>query len=236
MGHLLLQNSEIIKQCSFVEAELPQIEHRAYVRQRSRRLLDLLNPSPHGWTDEDLAIGLSRTYRWGGHSQWPLPLSVAQHSLLVMQIYQDFLNPEASEAELLRELLHDADEALIGGFDPISPLKPMLGDGYVRVVRKLRAAVFERYAMEEWDQDKYRQHKRADNLAAASEAVHVAGWSNDEVVDLLKIALTPLKDDPLAKVYQCRAWEPWTPAVAAQRFLDKLLQLQKACFLHTDAI
>lgn len=219
-----------------MDSELPQIERRAYVRQRSRRLLDLLNPSPLGWTDEDLAIGLSRTYRWGGHSQWPLPLSVAQHSLLVMQIYQDFLNPVAAAPELLRELLHDADEALIGGFDPISPLKPILGDGYEQVVSKLRAAVFERYEMDEWTQEQHRLHKRADNLAAASEAVHVAGWSNDEVIDLLNIALTPLKEDPLVKVYQCQAWEPWTPAVAAQRFLDKLLELQQACFLLPDAV
>lgn len=229
------QNQKIIKSCVLCCDGLPQILHRAYVRQHSGRHLDLLNPSPLGWSDEDLAIGLSRTYRWGGHSQWPLPLSVAQHSLLVMQIYENVLCPGATAAELLRELLHDADEALIGGFDPISPLKPFLGDGYGQIVGKLRAAVFMRYGIEPWGPEQHRIHKRADYLAAASEAVHVAGWSSGEVMDLLNIGLAPLKTDPLAKVFKCEEWQPWTPAVAAQRFLDKLLQLQQACAVKPKA-
>ena len=55
---------------------------RAWVRLGSGRPLDLIDPQPHDWQDRDLAVGLSRTYRWGGHSRWALPLSVAQHSLL----------------------------------------------------------------------------------------------------------------------------------------------------------
>ena len=39
-------------------------EPRAFVLLKSRRRLDLLNPDPHAWTDEDLAAGLSRTMRW----------------------------------------------------------------------------------------------------------------------------------------------------------------------------
>ena len=61
---------------------------RAWVRLESGRRLNLLQPDPNGWTDRDLAIGLSRTYRWGGHSRWDLPLSVAQHSLLVLVLRQ----------------------------------------------------------------------------------------------------------------------------------------------------
>ena len=52
---------------------------RAWVRLPSGKRLDLLNPTPFDWDDRDLALGLARTYRWGGHSAWPLPLSVAQH-------------------------------------------------------------------------------------------------------------------------------------------------------------
>ena len=59
---------------------------RAFVLLKSRRRLDLLNPDPQAWTDEDLAEGLSRTMRWGGASQWAYPLSVAQHSLTVLAI------------------------------------------------------------------------------------------------------------------------------------------------------
>ena len=43
-------------------------EPRAFVLLKSRRLLDLLNPDPHAWTDDDLATGLSSTMRWGGAS------------------------------------------------------------------------------------------------------------------------------------------------------------------------
>lgn len=199
---------------------------RAYVRQRSGLHLDLLNPSADGWTDEDLAIGLSRTYRWGGHSMWPLPLSVAQHSLTVLELYKGLAKRPQSRVELLRELLHDADEALIGGFDQISPLKPFLGSGYAQIVTKLQAAVFARYGVPEWSADDRKIHKRADHLAAASEAVHVAGWSGDEVLDHLNIGLKPLKTDPLTKRYGGKPWKPWPPAVAAERFLDQLQQLQ----------
>jgi len=37
--------------------------------------------------DTDLSLGLARTFRWVGHSVWPLSMSVAQHSLLVLQSY-----------------------------------------------------------------------------------------------------------------------------------------------------
>jgi hypothetical protein len=53
-------------------------ETRAWVRMPSERRLDLLDPTPFDWEDSDLALGLARTYRWGGHTAWPLPLSVAQ--------------------------------------------------------------------------------------------------------------------------------------------------------------
>ena len=66
----------------------PQTSHkpRAWILLKSGRRLDLLDPEPDAWTDEDLAIGLSRTYRWAGYSKWDLPLSVAQHSLAVLAL------------------------------------------------------------------------------------------------------------------------------------------------------
>lgn len=199
---------------------------RAFVRQPSGRHLDLLNPRVDGWADADLAVGLSRTYRWGGHSVWPLPLSVAQHSLAVLAIAEQCAKRPLTAAEMLRELLHDADEALIGGFDPISPIKPFLGAGYARLAQRLGVVIFERYRITPWRPDERKAHKHADRLAAASEAVHVAGWSSDEVFDLLNIGLTPLDVDPLIKSYGGTPWEPWPPSVAAQRFLDKLNELQ----------
>jgi hypothetical protein len=84
---------------------------RAWVRLESGRRLNLLQPDADNWTDRDLAIGLSRTYRWGGHSCWDLPLSVAQHSILVLVLRAKMAPLDhLTRGEALRELLHDADE------------------------------------------------------------------------------------------------------------------------------
>lgn len=58
----------------------------AWVRLVSGRRTDLLAQQPDAWTDADLAIGLSRTFRQGGHPIWDLPLTVAKHSLLVLTL------------------------------------------------------------------------------------------------------------------------------------------------------
>lgn len=167
-GGLLLQNNDLdaIKYCTS-----PHTEHlipSAYVRQCSGRHLDLLNPNFEGWEDEDLAIDLSRTYRCGGHSTWPLPLSVAQHSLTVLKLCKSLAIRSRAPAEMLRELLHDADEALIGGFDPISPLESFLEPGYAQIVSNLQAAVFKRYGISDWTPSGWLYHKRADLLAGAA--------------------------------------------------------------------
>ena len=79
---------------------------RAWVRLPSGKRLDLLNPTLFDWEDEDLAIGLARTYRWGGHSAWPLPLSVAQHSLAVLALRREAEPTGLAARAELRELLH----------------------------------------------------------------------------------------------------------------------------------
>ncbi len=80
---------------------------RAWVRLQSGQRLNLLEPDATSWTQRDLAIGLARTYRWGGHSCWSRPLSVAQHSLLVLALRQRAsLDRPLTQGEALRELLH----------------------------------------------------------------------------------------------------------------------------------
>lgn len=203
-------------------------EARAWVRMPSGRRLDLLNPTPFDWDDADLALGLARTYRWGGHSAWPLPLSVAQHSITVMLLRRAAAPHGLSPVEELRELLHDAEEGLLG-FDALSVIKPFLGDGFRALTGRLEQAVFLRYGLPAWTPATHAAHKRADRLAAAAEAVHVAGWSREEVRSTLKIRAAVLSDDPLARHYGCRAWEPWAPALACERFLAELERLKSAC-------
>lgn len=58
----------------------------AWMLLPSGRHLDLEAPHPCGWTDGDLAILLSRTYRWCSDTRWANPLSVAQHNLTVLHL------------------------------------------------------------------------------------------------------------------------------------------------------
>ena len=192
---------------------------RAWVRLPSGRRIDLHDPTFADVDDTDLALGLARTFRWGGHSVWPLPMSVAQHSLLVLQIRrsQRRLDPDAE----LRELLHDAEEGLLG-FDPISPLKPILGERFLMLMEQMQKMLFARYGVSWWTSEGKAKHKKADVLAAASEAIHVAGWSREEVRTVLNIQVTPLVDDPLVGVYGGVPWEPWSTDVANTRFLQEL--------------
>jgi hypothetical protein len=198
---------------------------RAWVLLPSGNRLNLLAPDPHAWTDRDLAIGLSRTYRWSGYSAWDHPLSVAQHSLTVLELRQQAAKRRLTAAEARRELLHDATEALLGGYDPITPLKPHLGDGYQRLVTLHQTAVDIRYRLPVWDEESYRAHKAADHLAAASEAFHVVGWSRASIRDDLRITIEPVAEDPLTGTVGFAPWEPWPASYAAERFLDALLLL-----------
>ena len=137
--------------------------------------------------------------------------------------------------EALRELLHDAEEALMGGFDPVSPLRPHLGAGFQALADRLRSAVAARYGLPAWESDDLVLHKRADRLAAASEALHVVGWPREEVRDTLGIPLAPLQADPLPLLDGLLPWQPWPPRRAAALFLFKLRELQGATHLEHPA-
>jgi hypothetical protein len=196
-------------------------EARAWVRLLSGKRLDLLNPTPFDWEDEDLALGLARTYRWGGHSAWLLPLSVAQHSLSVLRLRRLRI-PAANDPRAdLRELLHDADEGLLG-FDCISVLKPFLGEAYGKLVAQLETVIAIRYGLPPWTEEEWRLHKEADRITAATEAVRVVGWTEKEMRHVLRIPFEPLIEDPLVGVYGGTSWEPWPPQLAAERFLAEL--------------
>ena len=199
---------------------------RAWIRLPSGAALDLINPSPQAWTDEDLAKRLARTYRWGGESIWAWPLSVAQHSLLVLALRREWADAPLTNGEQRAELLHDAEEGFLG-FDCISPLKHVLGQPFSDVANRLMHAVSLRYKLPDWTPETHRIHKRADSIAAASEAVHCTGWSRDEVRDVLGIEFPVLDVDPLQAIYGGTAWEPWPSEVAAERFLDELDRLTR---------
>lgn len=189
--------------------------------------LDLLNPLAQAWSDEDLAVRIARTYRWGGDTAWPLPLSVAQHSLFVLALRRQWATEPLPIAQQLRSLLHDAEEAFLS-FDCITPLKGVLGQPFKDVCDRLMCAIEERYGLNAWAPDEYRVHKEADRIAAACEAVHVVGWKRHEVREVLGITHTILEDDPMPRPLGCAPWEPWPAEVAANLFLEELQELVQA--------
>ena len=84
-----------------------------------------------------------------------------------------------------------------------------------------------RYGLRDYQPAERKAHKRIDRIAAASEAVHVVGWTRDEVRRTLRIPFPPLAIDPLVAVYGCAPWEPWPPTLAAERFLHELAILRE---------
>ena len=91
---------------------------RVWQRMLSGRRLDLANPSPFDVEISDIAHGLARVARWNGQTRGDHAFSVAQHSVLVVEIAVA-LSPEMPAADRLAALLHDAPEYVIG--DMISP-------------------------------------------------------------------------------------------------------------------
>ena len=55
----------------------------------------------------------------------------------------------------------------------------------------------------------------------------ILGWTRDEVKNVLKIPFKPLERDPLVAIYGGTPWEPWSPTLAAERFLKELQRIQK---------
>lgn len=201
---------------------------RAQVLLPSGRIIDLAAPESDSWTDEDLAVGLGRTYRWGGHSRWARPLTVAQHSLTVLAVRQG--SGVIAPALAAYELLHDAEEGLIG-FDCIAPLKTILGEPFARLSKALCDAIAARYRLPALSKDEFYQHKSADRVAAATEALHVVGWSRRQIVDDLGISEAALTDDPLIELAAAegyKPWEPWSSEYAAERWLQKLASTKAA--------
>jgi 5'-deoxynucleotidase YfbR-like HD superfamily hydrolase len=144
----------------------------------SGRRLDILDPSPLDVELTDIAHGLARVARWNGQTQGDFPFSVAQHSILVLEIFRT-LNADASDAAQLYALLHDAPEYVMG--DLISPFKTVMGGNYKEVENRLQAAVYLRFSLGATPPVALgRQIKKADREAAYFEAIHLAGFDPDE--------------------------------------------------------
>ncbi len=151
---------------------------RAWQRMLSGRRLDLLDPTPMDIEIEDIAHGLAFVARWNGQTHGDFAYSVAEHSLLVEQIFGQ-MNPKAPTKWRLAALLHDAPEYVIG--DMISPVKAAIGPGYETLDDRLMAAVHIRFGLPaQVPVQTKKQIKKADKISAWLEAVQIAGFTTAE--------------------------------------------------------
>ncbi|MEJ6404311.1 HD family hydrolase [Yoonia sp. 2307UL14-13] len=144
----------------------------------SGRRLDLLDPTPVDIEIADIAHGLAFVARWNGQTKGDFAYSVAEHSLLVTDIFTQ-QNPNAPIKWQLAALLHDAPEYVIG--DMISPVKAAVGSGYGELDDRLTAAIHLRFGLPaQIPQNIKRQIKKADKLSAWLEAIQIAGFTKAE--------------------------------------------------------
>jgi hypothetical protein len=152
---------------------LKKINERAWQRMLSGRTLDILSPSPLDIEIEDIALGLSRVTRWNGQTTGKHPYSVAQHSLLVEELF-NIEYPEINKKWNLAALLHDAPEYVIG--DLITPFK-----------YTLMKAIFLRFGLPAI-LPKHIEYKikKIDKALAWFEAIDVAGYKENEATQIIK--------------------------------------------------
>lgn len=151
---------------------------RAWQRMLSGRRLDLLEPSPLDIEIEDIAHGLARVARWNGQTSGEHAFSVAQHSILVLDIHLRF-DPDLTARDQMLCLLHDAPEYVVG--DMISPFKAVMGGDYESVEDRLQSAIHLRFSLPASTPVRLKkQIKKADIISAYFEATHLAGFSDSE--------------------------------------------------------
>ena len=173
---------------------------RAWQRMLSGRRLDLLDPTPMDIEVEDIAHGLAFVARWNGQTIGDYAYSVAEHSLLVTDIFLA-QNPTAPIKWQLAALLHDAPEYVIG--DMISPVKAAVGPDYGVLDNRLMAAIHIRFGLPaQLPVAVKKQIKKADKISAWIEAVQIAGFTaaeadkffgkiNPNLANTLEIRLRP---------------------------------------------
>jgi 5'-deoxynucleotidase YfbR-like HD superfamily hydrolase len=195
---------------------------RTWQRMLSGRRLNLVEPSPLDIEIGDIALGLARNTRWNGQTTGAHGWSVAQHSDLVVEIVRR-LKPRAPASLLMAAKLHDASEYVT--HDLITPLKSVVGDVFKEVEQRLTRAIFLRFGLKPVLAlaDKA-LIKRADRVAAATEAVQLAGFSTAECKSVLGFTEKPLKDIKLV---------PLPAAQAERQFLEGFHVLEKALQLQS---
>jgi 5'-deoxynucleotidase YfbR-like HD superfamily hydrolase len=197
-------------------------KERAWQRMLSGRRLDILDPSPLDVELTDIAHGLARVARWNGQTVGDYPFTVAQHSILVLELFRA-ANREADTKALLYAVLHDAPEYVMG--DIISPFKAAMGGNYKEVENRLLGAVHLRFSLPAAPSIALgKLIKRADREAAFIEATHLAGFEPEEARKFFGEPSFPVFEfEPFEKLIR-----PWPTREAYDRFVETVETLSAA--------
>ncbi len=195
----------------------PMKQPRAWQRMLSGRRLDLLDPTPVDIEIEDIAHGLAFVARWNGQTRGDWPYSVAEHSLLVEQIFTR-ANPGIAARWQLAALLHDAPEYVVG--DIISPFKAAVGPSYKEVEMGLMRAIHLRFGLPaETPPLLHKAIKRADQIAAYLEATTLAGFAREEALTFFG------RPEPLPEAIRAML-APWPAGEAQAAFMARFRALE----------
>lgn len=176
----------------------------------SGRRLDLLDPTPMDIEIEDIAHGLAFVARWNGQTRGDWPYSVAEHSLLVEEIFARVAVQPVKWR--LAALLHDAPEYVIG--DMISPVKSAIGPSYGELDARLTAAVHLRFGLPAvLPVAAKKAIKHADRISAWLEAVQIAGFTEAEADKLF--------GRPKTEMLRCLEIRLRAPAVVRAEFVAR---------------
>jgi uncharacterized protein len=180
----------------------------------SGRKLDILSPSPFDIGIDDIALGLARVTRWNGQTLGDHAYSVAQHSMLVEELFT-YQYPKMKEKWKLAALLHDAPEYVIG--DLITPFKYALNNSYRLVEDNLMQAINMRFGLPAIIPKTIEfKIKKIDKALAWFEAIEIAGYSEKEAIQILKKPVIKMINTPII---------PLAPNITAKKFLKRFNQI-----------
>ncbi|MBL0928694.1 MAG: hypothetical protein IBJ15_01005 [Alphaproteobacteria bacterium] len=204
-------------------AEAPHV----HLKMRSGRILNLLDPSPVDVVPNDFVYGASRVPRWGGQTKGEIGFSVLQHMTLTTRIADRLvlvgsLWPQASSLRALALKIahcHDLHEG--GGLgDIITPYGVILNiaTGALEELKfRLDRAIFMNVRIQRpsVEQRVKTAVKKADRIAAVSEAIQLLGYGADEARQKFGGAGLPIWTDPIVPLDEAAARGEWA-ALARQ--------------------
>ena len=177
-----------------------------YLSTHSGRQVSLLDPLPSDINIQDIALGLSRQYRFNG--QTSRPYTVAQHCVFVSYLVPPTL--------ALQALLHDAAEAYIG--DLPYPVKRLCPD-YQQIEDRLQRAIMRHFNL---PAKLSTVIKHADLIALATEKRDLMPQAEGEQWEVLE-GVTPNS----RQIVDC-----WGPTRAESSFLNRFAQIAPGAASH----